>query len=162
MIADRASGGPRPSDALNELNVHVGGRIRLRRLGLGLSLERCSEMLGISFQMLSLLERGEGRTNASRLYDLARIFDVSVDFFFEGLEGTINTAEAPAREPDLQLSKNAGASMSIMIRAFRRLGAAERRRVLAWVSELAQRPHAPYPPLSSDDDTGTPNGDASL
>ena len=142
--------------------MHVGGRIRLRRLGLGLSLGRCSELAGLSYQLLSLLERGLGRTYATGLYDLARTLDVSIDFFFEGLEETSHATVAQSREPDAQPSKKAGHSMNIMIRAFQRLDAAERRRVLAWVNELAQRPHAVYPLRSPDDDTGKPDSDTSL
>ncbi len=77
------------------VDVHVGSRIRLRRTLLGMSQERLGEALGITFQQVQKYERGVNRVGASRLYDLARVFDVPVGFFYDDLppgEGTAASA----------------------------------------------------------------------
>ena len=81
--------GPHPVD------VHVGGRVRLRRTLLGMSQERLGEALGLTFQQVQKNERGFNRIGSSRLYQLSRILDVPVGYFFEEIED-----EAPARSPD--------------------------------------------------------------
>jgi transcriptional regulator with XRE-family HTH domain len=75
------------------IDVHVGSRIRLRRTLLGMSQERLGESLGLTFQQVQKYERGANRVGASRLYDLSRVLDVPVSFFFEDI------AAAGALEP---------------------------------------------------------------
>lgn len=76
----RRGGGSHPID------VHVGARIRLRRTLLGLSQERLGELIGLTFQQVQKYERGSNRVGASRLYDLSRVLDVPMSFFFEDME----------------------------------------------------------------------------
>lgn len=66
------------------IDVHVGSRVRLRRSVLGLSQENIAESLGLTFQQVQKYERGSNRISASRLYQLAQLLDVAVNFFFEG------------------------------------------------------------------------------
>jgi transcriptional regulator with XRE-family HTH domain len=70
---------PRPID------IHVGSRIRLRRTLLGMSQERLGDALGLTFQQVQKYERGLNRVGASRLFDLARVLDVPISFFFDDL-----------------------------------------------------------------------------
>jgi len=67
----------------NPVDVHVGQRVRLRRTLLGLSQEKLGDALGLTFQQVQKYERGANRIGASRLYDLARILDVPVSFFYD-------------------------------------------------------------------------------
>lgn len=80
------------------IDTHVGGRIRLRRTLMGMSQERLGEALGLTFQQVQKYERGVNRVGASRLFDLSRVLDVSISFFFDdmpepmaGLHGTHQT-----------------------------------------------------------------------
>jgi transcriptional regulator with XRE-family HTH domain len=83
--ADRES---RPSP----IDIHVGSRIRLRRTLLGMSQERLGEALGLTFQQVQKYERGVNRVGASRLFDLSRVLDVPISFFFDDLpESLANT-----------------------------------------------------------------------
>jgi len=75
----RRGGGAHPID------VHVGSRIRLRRTLLGLSQKRLGELIGLTFQQVQKYERGSNRVGASRLYDLSRVLDVPMSFFFEDM-----------------------------------------------------------------------------
>jgi len=67
------------------IDVHVGSRIRLRRTLLGMSQERLGDSLGLTFQQVQKYERGANRVGASRLFDLSRVLDVPVSFFFDDL-----------------------------------------------------------------------------
>lgn len=66
-------------------DVHVGGRLRMRRLMLGISQEKIAAELGVTFQQLQKYEKGTNRISASRLQDLAEILGVPIGYFFEGL-----------------------------------------------------------------------------
>lgn len=71
-----ASGAPNPVD------VHVGSRIRLCRTRAGMTQEKLAQGLGVTFQQVQKYERGANRVGASRLLDLATVFNVPVSFFF--------------------------------------------------------------------------------
>ncbi len=78
-----SSGRRQKSDKPNPVDVHVGSRVRLRRTLLGMSQEKLGDALGLTFQQVQKYERGANRVGASRLYDLSRVLDVPVAYFFE-------------------------------------------------------------------------------
>jgi transcriptional regulator with XRE-family HTH domain len=67
----------------------VGSRIRLRRTLLGMSQERLGESLGLTFQQVQKYERGVNRVGASRLFDLYRVLDVPISFFFDDMPDSL-------------------------------------------------------------------------
>ena len=73
----------------NPIDVHVGSRVRFRRMLLGMSQEKLGEKLGLTFQQVQKYEKGINRIGASRLFDLAQVLGVTVQFFYE---------EAPSAE----------------------------------------------------------------
>jgi transcriptional regulator with XRE-family HTH domain len=74
---------PRPVD------VHVGSRVRLRRTMLGMSQEKLGQALGLTFQQVQKYERGTNRVGASRLWELSKILDVPVSFFFDDMPSDV-------------------------------------------------------------------------
>src|SRR5260370_18155605 len=70
--------------APNPIDRHVGSRVRMRRLMLGMSQEKLGDALGLTFQQVQKYEKGTNRIGASRLQHLAQILQVPVAFFFEG------------------------------------------------------------------------------
>ena len=95
------------------VDVHVGGRLRLRRRLLGLSQEKLAEAIGITFQQIQKYERGANRVSASRLYDLSQVLAVPIDYFFDGIGSSsdqvqqeLDALDAASVEQDL----GAGAS----------------------------------------------------
>lgn len=84
MTEDPADKGERETKP-SPIDVHVGSRIRLRRTLLGMSQERLGEALGLTFQQIQKYERGVNRVGASRLFDLARVLDVPISFFFDDM-----------------------------------------------------------------------------
>jgi transcriptional regulator with XRE-family HTH domain len=79
----------------NPVDVHVGSRVRLRRTLLGMSQEKLGEAIGLTFQQVQKYERGANRIGASRLFDLSRVLDVTVSFFFEDMPDSV-AARSPA------------------------------------------------------------------
>lgn len=79
-------------DGPDPIDQHVGGQLRLRRAQAGLTQTELGGKLGLSFQAVQKYESGENRISASRLYQLARILDVPVAYFFEGLEAPPSAA----------------------------------------------------------------------
>jgi transcriptional regulator with XRE-family HTH domain len=77
------------------VDLHVGGRLRLRRKTLGLSQTAVAEAVGLTFQQLQKYERGSNRISASRLHELATVLKMPVSWFFEGLPAP-ETAKAVA------------------------------------------------------------------
>jgi len=76
--------------------MHVGHRIRLRRTLMGLSQEKLADALGLTFQQVQKYERGANRVGASRLYELARVLDVPIGFFFDDMKRPEQAATEPA------------------------------------------------------------------
>ena len=70
----------------NDVDAHVGSRLRQRRMLLGISQEQLAEMLGLTFQQVQKYERGTNRISASRLFQLARSLDTPITWFFEEIE----------------------------------------------------------------------------
>lgn len=67
----------------NPIDIHVGGRVRMRRMLLGMSQEKLGELLGLTFQQIQKYEKGTNRIGASRLFELSRILAVPVQYFYD-------------------------------------------------------------------------------
>src|SRR6267142_5990335 len=75
----RGTGVPDPVD------VYVGGRVRTRRLLLGMNQEELAKRLGLTFQQVQKYESGANRVSASRLWEIAEVLGVTPEYFFSGL-----------------------------------------------------------------------------
>ncbi|MEL7345527.1 MAG: helix-turn-helix transcriptional regulator [Pseudomonadota bacterium] len=89
------------------VDVHVGKRVRHRRWMVGMTQQQLAEKVGIKFQQIQKYETGMNRVSASRLWDIAEALDVSVGFFFEGLEGDQVAASDEKVPSDLFADKEA-------------------------------------------------------
>ncbi len=69
----------------NPVDVHVGGRVRLRRNLLGKSQENLGKALGLTFQQVQKYERGANRISSSKLFYLSQILDVPISYFFDDM-----------------------------------------------------------------------------
>jgi transcriptional regulator with XRE-family HTH domain len=88
MASENSSGGVEerlesPGRKPNPMDIHVGSRVRLRRMVIGMSQEKLGEKMGLTFQQIQKYEKGTNRIGASRLFQLSQIMDVPVQFFFE-------------------------------------------------------------------------------
>ena len=80
----------------NPIDLYVGSRVRMRRALLGMSQERLASELGVTFQQVQKYERGSNRIGASRLWDLAQVLGVNVDFFYQDID--TNTSDQSPRK----------------------------------------------------------------
>jgi transcriptional regulator with XRE-family HTH domain len=126
--------------APNPIDKHVGSRVRMRRMMLGMSQEKLGDALGLTFQQVQKYEKGTNRIGASRLQQIALILQVPVAFFFEGAPPPPGKAfglgEAPSPTYVTEfLATNDGLTL---VKAFMRIGNAKlRRRVVDLVEEMA-------------------------
>jgi len=67
----------------NDIDSHIGTRIRWRRLMLGVSRTALAAEIGVTRQRMSDYEHGTFAINASRLFEIADALETEVAFFFE-------------------------------------------------------------------------------
>ena len=84
----------------NPIDIHVGSRVRLRRMMLSMSQEKLGDQLGITFQQIQKYEKGTNRIGASRLQHIARVLTVPVAFFFEDAPGSVSGSAGGLAEPN--------------------------------------------------------------
>ena len=113
--------GPDPVD------VHVGRRVRERRMLLGFSQTELGKRLDVTFQQIQKYEKGSNRLSASMLWRAADALDVPISFFFDGLRDGQPPPQDPAPGPD----------EIAMIRSFRRLPEKLRRPFVELASNIA-------------------------
>ncbi len=131
-----------PKKQANPVDAHVGHRVRLRRMLVGMSQERLGELLGLTFQQVQKYEKGVNRIGAGRLYELAGILGVPVSFFYEDINGTsVNAggATAPGGEPPPVMEFVAtGEGLQLSLAFMRIKDPKVRRKILDLVRSLAE------------------------
>lgn len=85
IMLDKSPMTPRDQHTPDPIDIHVGARLRLRRNLIGMSQEQLGRASSLTFQQIQKYERGTNRMGASRLFQLAKILDVPVAYFFEDL-----------------------------------------------------------------------------
>jgi transcriptional regulator with XRE-family HTH domain len=123
----------------NPIDIQVGSRVRIRRMLIGMSQERLGDLLGLTFQQVQKYEKGVNRIGAGRLFEVSRILNVPIDFFYEGV-GAANQpgmAENEGAPPVMEfVSSGEGLQLSL---AFMKIKDAKvRKRVLDLVKSLAE------------------------
>jgi len=68
------------------IDVHVGGRVRLRRTMLGMSQDKLADSLGLTFQQIQKYEKGVNRIGSSRVFEISRVLGVPIQFFFDDFD----------------------------------------------------------------------------
>lgn len=104
------SGKPFAPTAVDE---HIGQRVQLRRMMMGLSQKDLAKICGVTFQQIQKYESAGNRISASRLFELSMALDTPVSFFFQGLPGNLPEPTRRGRimrvsepQPDDPLAKN--------------------------------------------------------
>jgi transcriptional regulator with XRE-family HTH domain len=129
----RGTGIPDPVD------VHVGARIRTRRLLLGMNQETLASALGLTFQQVQKYEGGANRVSASRLAEVAEVLGVPVAYFFRDLELTGETGAGEGREIREMMQRPEAIEL---IRWYYAIASSEvRRQFIEMVKAVAQSQH---------------------
>jgi transcriptional regulator with XRE-family HTH domain len=122
----------------NPIDVHVGSRLRMRRMMLGMSQVKLGEAFGVTFQQVQKYEKGVNRMGSSRLQQAADILGVTVPFFFEGATGGTYKPDGSAPSPAYVSEFVSSEDGLRLIKAFARLPRpALRQRIVAVVREIA-------------------------
>lgn len=127
--------------APNPIDKHVGSRVRMRRVLLGMSQEKLGEALGLTFQQVQKYEKGANRIGASRLQEISNTLQVPPSYFFEGLPTHQNTTPGFAEETSTAFVTDfiATAEGLQLNKAFARIKDRKvRRRIIDLVAELAE------------------------
>src|SRR5918999_4218113 len=74
----------------NPIDVHVGNRVRMRRMLIGMSQEKLGDQLGLTFQQVQKYEKGSNRVSASRLFQMSQILGVTIQFFYDDMPGSVS------------------------------------------------------------------------
>ena len=133
---------------LNPVDAHVGGRIRYRRMIIGMSQETMSGKMNLTFQQIQKYEKGANRIGASALFRISKILEVPVGYFFEGLLANSTPSDQPLeprkpdREPQLRLLMNSREGLDLNT-AFAKIGDRKiRRNLIDLIRSLAQNQEA--------------------
>lgn len=91
------------------VDVHVGSRVKLRRMALGISQDTLGKSMGLTFQQIQKYEKGVNRISASKIYELSKELEVPIDYFFEGYGGKnahAEYAEGAGADPFMELIRS--------------------------------------------------------
>jgi transcriptional regulator with XRE-family HTH domain len=124
---------------LNVIDGLVAQRVRAHRMRIGLSQSQLGEKLGVTFQQIQKYEKGVNRVGAGRLFEMARVFDVSVQALFPNSEEVVQSEEQTA-ESRVVSDFVSSAEGWRLCQAFRQIEDPElRRQIVALVQELAAK-----------------------
>jgi transcriptional regulator with XRE-family HTH domain len=128
-----------PQKQPNSIDVQVGNRIRIRRMLIGMSQEQLGDLLGLSFQQIQKYEKGVNRIGAGRLYEVARILNVQMNFFYGGLAEVLpsDANETDISVPPVMEFVSSGEGHELAVALMKIKGARVRKRVLDLVKTLA-------------------------
>src|ERR1700739_2705902 len=99
-------GAMKSSVVTQNIDSHVGARIRERRVMLGLTQQQLADLIGVTYQQAHKYERGINRVSAGRLFEVSRVLSVAVIYFFEGLDSEDGRTTTPRERMCLELARN--------------------------------------------------------
>jgi transcriptional regulator with XRE-family HTH domain len=106
----------------NPVDVHVGGRLRLRRTLLGQTQTDLGKAVGLTFQQIQKYERGANRIGAGRLYDFSRLLDVPVSFFYDDMPGDVSESRPDSVGLEFDQEQMSSRESLKLIRAYYNIG----------------------------------------
>ena len=101
----KVQAGPGRSRA-QDIDRHVGARMRDRRIMLGLTQQQMAELIGVTYQQAHKYEKGINRIAAGRLHTIAQALGVEVSYFFEGMNDAESFKPTPQQRMLLELARN--------------------------------------------------------
>lgn len=128
-MLDKAQRAKKP----NPVDVHIGARIRARRIAMGKSQEKMGNAIGITFQQVQKYEKGTNRIGGSRMQQIADFLGVSPSYFFEGVPSHGVSSDVTQDSAIALLQTTDGQRL---VRLWSRIGDSEARRKLLNVIEL--------------------------
>ena len=96
----------RSTSRTQDVDRHVGARVRERRIMLGLTQQQLADLIGVTYQQAHKYERAINRVSAGRLFEIAHVLSVPVSYFFDGLKQDGDRAVSPRERMCLELARN--------------------------------------------------------
>jgi transcriptional regulator with XRE-family HTH domain len=124
-----------PKKQTNPIDIQVGNRVRIRRMLIGMSQEKLGDLLGLTFQQVQKYEKGVNRIGAGRLYEVSRILNVPVDFFYEGVAASGQESEGT---PPVMEFVSSGEGLQLALAFMKIKDVRVRKRMLDLVKSLAE------------------------
>jgi len=129
---------PVPKKQANPIDGQVGNRVRLRRMLIGMSQERLGELLGLTFQQVQKYEKGVNRIGAGRLFEVARILGVPIDYFYEGASTQIAGPSENEASPPVMEFVSSGEGLQLSLAFMKIKDPKLRKRILDLVKQMAE------------------------
>jgi transcriptional regulator with XRE-family HTH domain len=104
--ADCTAASRRSSGRTQDIDRHVGARVRERRIMMGLTQQQLADLIGVTYQQAHKYERGINRVSAGRLYEIAQVLSVPVGYFFDGIDEQVARVVSPRERMCLELARN--------------------------------------------------------
>ena len=127
-----------PKKQANPIDGQVGNRVRLRRMLIGMSQERLGELLGLTFQQVQKYEKGVNRIGAGRLFEVARILGVPIDYFYEGASTQIAGPSENEASPPVMEFVSSGEGLQLSLAFMKIKDPKLRKRILDLVKQMAE------------------------
>ena len=129
-----------PKKQANPIDIQVGNRVRIRRMLIGMSQERLGDLLGLTFQQVQKYEKGVNRIGAGRLFEVSRILNVPVDFFYEGVNSQLcrRLHARIASSPPVMEFVSSGEGLQLCLAFMKIKDPKVRKRVLDLVKSLSE------------------------
>lgn len=128
---------------IHDFDVAVGARLRQRRLQMGLTQEKLGTMLGLTFQQVQKYERGVNRIAASRLFDIAKLLEVPLTYFYADMPtglGFAETGQEPLEGGAAATSDKNHVETSELLNAYYNIKDQEkRRRILDLIHAMSEK-----------------------
>ena len=102
----RTAAARRSTTRTQDVDRHVGARVRERRIMLGLTQQQLADLIGVTYQQAHKYERGINRVSAGRLYEMAQVLSVPVSYFFDGIQTEDSKPVSPRERMCLELARN--------------------------------------------------------
>ena len=85
-------------------NRHLGSKLRMRRLALGLTQTKVAQAINVTFQQIQKYEKGTNGISSLRIMQLATFLKVPVVYFFEDFPGFANQSTDEITNVDINYS----------------------------------------------------------
>ena len=110
-----------PAKRPNPVDVHVGGRVRMRRIEIRMAQQVLGDHIGLTFQQVQKYEKGTNRIGASRLQQIGKTLQVPASYFFEGAPGGWEGGETSTRTSDALVELLGTREGHTLVNCFRRI-----------------------------------------
>lgn len=137
VLVERPASGPKVlkgADVSNDIDLHLGKRLRRRRRLLGLTQQQLADAVGVRFQQIQKYECGANRISAARLWRLAEALEVAVGYFYDGLTADSERQTGGERSDGGEILTRK--ETLDLIHAYYQLGERPRRRLLDLAKSL--------------------------